>query len=227
DKWYSPHSEPDKTKKRASEFPHFVIDPEALTLPEVTTPDKWYRNLDEPVLPRVLPISNYPATFFEQEVSELDPSAESLAWFVELSVPTLPKPRVVEFPAYVIDTDLLTQPEATTLDRWWRELSEPVRVKARFHEALQLHVITDITFDIAEIVTLDKWYTPLGEPVRLGDRLVVPFRLPASVGREYQVAVIPVKGRISKEADQTHISKEADQTHISKEADQTKDSKRC
>jgi len=264
----------------------------------------WYRDLSQPTYPRVLPVSNYPATFYQDEVSELDPTAERLAWYVDLSTPTLPKVRVAEFPSYVIDSDLLTQPEVTSIDKWWKELSEPVRVKTRLHEslqvhfitdpapevvpvtvdswfvpfsepyfiidpttplkpylfidpevltlpenitldkwwqklsepvlvkarfleALQLHVVTDIQPFVVEVITLDKWYMPLVEPVRIGDRLIVPFRLPASVGREYQTATVIIKGRISKEADQTHVSKEADQTHISKEADQTKDSKRC
>lgn len=226
--WYVPLTDPTLPKSRVAEFLAFTIDTEGLTLPEVTSLDKWWRELSEPV--RVQPRSLAALVSGEVQIgepSEIDPVAEQLGWYRDLDLPTLPKVRVAEFPAFVIDAELLTLPEATTLDKWWRELSEPVRVKARFLEALQLHVVTDITFDIAEIITLDKWYTPLDEPVRLGDRLVVPFRLPASVGREYQVAIIPVKGRISKEADQTHVSKEADQTHISKEADQTKDSKRC
>ena len=226
--WYVPLTDPTLPKPRVVEFLAFTIDTEGLAQPEVTSLDKWWRELSEPV--RTQPRSLAALISGETKVdepSDLDPVAERFEWYRDLDLPTLPKVRVAEFTAFVIDAELLTLPETTTLDKWWRELSEPVRVKARFLEALQLHIITDITFDIAEIITLDKWYTPLDEPVRLGDRLVVPFRLPASVGREYQVAVIPIKGRISKEADQTHISKEADQTHISKEADQTKDSKRC
>jgi len=226
--WYVDLSTPTLPKVRVAEFPAFVTDADSLTRAETTTLDRWWRELSEPV--RTQPISLAALISGEvrvDEPSDLDPVAEQLAWYRNLDLPTLPKPRVAEFPAFVIDVEALTLAEIITLDKWWTELSEPVRVKARFLEALQLHVITDVTFDIAEIITLDKWYMPLVEPVRLGDRLIVPFRLPASVGREYQVATLLVKGRISKEADQTHVSKEADQTHISKEADQTKDSERC
>ncbi len=226
--WYVDLSTPTLPKVRVAEFPAFVTDGENLTRPETTTLDRWWRELSEPV--RTQPISLAALISGEVQVgepSDLDPVAEQLAWYRNLDLPTLPKPRVAEFLPFIIDVEALTLPEVTTLDKWWQPASEPVRVKARFLEALQLHVITDITFDIAEIITLDKWYMPLVEPVRLGDRLIVPFRLPASVGREYQVATLLIKGRISKEADQTHVSKEADQTHISKEADQTKDSKRC
>ncbi len=226
--WYVDLSTPTLPKIRVAEFPAFITDVERLTRPETTTLDRWWRELSEPI--RTQPISLAALISGEVQIgepSDLDPVAEQLAWYRNLDLPTLPKPRVAEFPPFIIDVEALTLPEVTTLDKWWQPANEPVRVKARFLEALQLHVITDITFDIAEIITLDKWYMPLVEPVRLGDRLIVPFRLPASVGREYQVATLLVKGRISKEADQTHVSKEADQTHISKEADQTKDSKRC
>jgi len=226
--WYVDLSTPTLPKVRVAEFPAFVTDAESLTQPEFTSLGKWWRELSEPV--RTQPISLAALISGEVQVgepSDLDPVAEQLGWYRDLDLPTLPKPRVAEFPAFVIDGEALTLAEIITLDKWWTELSEPVRVKARFLEALQLHVITDITFDITEIITLDKWYMPLVEPVRLGDRLIVPFRLPASVGREYQVATLLIKGRISKEADQTHVSEESDQTHTSKEADQTKDSKRC
>lgn len=227
----------------------------------------WFKGLDEPVLPLVLPISNYPAPFFENEVSELDPAAERLAWYVDLSTPTLPKVRVAEFPAFITDADSLTRPETTTLDRWWKELSEPIRTQpislaALISGEVQVREPSDLDpaakqlawyrkldlptlpkprvaefpafvidaelLTLPETITIDKWYVPLEEPVRIGDRLVVPFRLPAQVGERLpDVAALPPKVFISKEADQTHVSKEADQTHISKEADQTKDSKRC
>ena len=80
--WYQPLTEPVLVKSRASEFPAFAVDAEGLTLPEVTSLDRWFRKLDEPVLPRVLPISNYPFTFFLEEVSDPDLSTE---WYVPFS----------------------------------------------------------------------------------------------------------------------------------------------
>ncbi len=302
DKYWQPLGEPVRVKPRASDFPAHTIDTEGLTLPEVTSLDKWFAPFSEPV--RVQPISLaglLSGAVYEGNPSDVEPLAETLAWYTPLSEPVLVKARASEFPALSIDSDALTDAEATTVDRWWRELSEPVRVKARFHEALQRHSILDpfgveiitldkwytpfgepvlvkaplpigavphVSFDsgilapifpdwfvplsapffvidpttplkaylfidpvaltLAETITIDKWYVPLEEPVRIGDRLVVPFRLPASVGFKLPItAVVPVKTFISKEGDQTHLSLEADMTHISLEDDQTKDSKRC
>ncbi len=293
DKYWQPLAEPVRVKPRASDFPAHTNDTEGLTLPEVTSLDKWFAPFSEPV--RIQPTSLaglLSGAVYEGNPSDVEPLAETLAWYTPLSEPVLVKSRTSEFPASFIDSDALTDAEATTVDRWWRELSEPVRVKARLHESLQLHVVADLfvaeaitldkwyvplgepvltkaplpigavpyfSFDVgvlapifpdwfvplstpffvidpttplkayffidpvaltlAENITIDKWYVPLEEPVRLGDRLVVPFRLPASVGFKLPLtAVVPVK---------TFISKEADQTHISLEADQTKDSKRC
>ncbi len=302
DKYWQPLGEPVRVKSRASDFPAHAIDTEGLTLPEVTSLDKWFAPFSEPV--RVQPTSLaglLSGAVYEGNPSDVEPLAETLAWYTPLSEPVLVKARTSEFPASFVDSDALTDAEATTIDRWWRELSEPVRVKARFHEALQRHAILDpfgvevitldkwyaplgepvltkaplpigavphVSFDVgvlapifpdwfvplstpffvidpttplkaylfidpvaltlAENITIDKWYVPLEEPVRIGDRLVVPFRLPASVGFKLPItAVVPVKTFISKEGDQTHLSLEADMTHISLEDDQTKDSKRC
>jgi len=226
--WYVDLSTPTLPKVRVAEFPAYTIDVDALTQPEVTSLDRWFSPFSEPV--RLQPRSLAALISGEVQVGEqvdIDPIAEQLGWYRNLDLPTLPKPRVAEFPSFIIDGEALTLPETTTLDRWWQAFSEPVRVKARLHEALQRHFVTDTKVILEETITLDKWYVPLGEPIRIGDRLVVPFRLPASVGREYQVTVLLTKGLVSKEADQTHVSKEADQTHTSKESDQTKDSKRC
>jgi hypothetical protein len=341
DKWFAPFSEPVRVQPTslAGLISGTVYVGEPSDVEPLAEFLGWFKDLSQPTYPKVLPTAIYPATFDQYELVDVDPTAERLAWYVDLSVPTLPKVRVAEFLAFITDADSLTRAETTTVDRWWRELSEPLRLKPRFHEALnqnvtdgitpietvtvdkwyssfsepvrvkkasltgtiqyffwnteiiipgldtwyvpfvepyfiidpttplkefffidpeiltqpeatsldkwwaalsepvrvkakllealQRHFITDTIPEPTEVITVDKWYTPLAEPIRLGDRLIVPFRLPASVGREYQVAIIPIKGVISKEADQTHVSKEADQTHVSKEADQTKDSKRC
>lgn len=255
DKWWQPLSEPDKTKKRASEFPHFVTDSEALTLPEVTTLDKWYRNLDEPI--RVQPRSLaglLSGAVYEGELSDVEPLAEFMGWFVELSVPTLPKPRVVEFPAYVIDTEALTLPETTSLDKWFVELSEPLRTKP----PLSAGAIPTLIESLEPIIILVLgWDVPLSEPIFIIDpttplkpsffidpealtlpeattldKWFTPLSEPVRIGDRLIVprlpAVVGFKLPITITVPiKSFISKEADQTHISKEADQTKNNPRC
>lgn len=167
DKWFAPLSEP--VRVQPTSLAGLLADTDYIGEPTDVEPLAefmgWFKGLDEPVLPLVLPISHYPAIFYEGDPSTFDPTAERLAWYVDLSLPTLPKVRVAEFPAYVIDPELLTQPEFTSIDKWWRELSEPVRVKARFLESLNQNVTDGIT--PIETITIDKWYASLSEPVRV------------------------------------------------------------
>ena len=214
----------------------------------------WFKSLDEPVLPIVLPVALYPTVSYQDEISELDPAAERLAWFEGLSTPTLPKPRVAEFPSYVIDSDALTQPETTSLDKWFVELSEPLRTKS----PLPVGAVPTLVESLEPIITLILgWDVPLSEPIFIIDpttplkpsffidpealtlpevttldKWFTPLSEPVRIGDRLVVPRLPAAVGFKLPITiivpiKSFTSKEADQTHISKEAGQTKDNPRC
>ena len=224
DKYWQPLGEPVWVKPRASEFPPHSIDSNALTQSETTTVDRWWRELSEPVRVKArlheslqLPVV---ADLFVEEVITLD------KWYAALSEPVLVKAPlpIGSIPHVSFDVGVVVP----IFSDWFVPLSAPFFVIDPTTPLKAYLFIDPVALTLPETITIDKWYVPLEEPVRLGDRLVVPFRLPASVGFKLPItAVVPVKTFISKEGDQTHLSLEADMTLTSLEGDQTKDSKRC
>lgn len=58
-----------------------------------------------------------------------------------------------------------TSPETTVVDKWYRPLSEPVRIRPQPIRT-DYHFFVDFTVPVVEAVTVDSWFRPLSEPVR-------------------------------------------------------------
>ena len=184
DKWFQPFSVP-VLRKGFAPWTQFAVDPKALTQPETTTVDRYWHNFSRPVLRPVRPPVGFIAfgqtdlafdwfrpfpdpvrrkPFINEGGEFLTPSFSGTEvvtldkWFQPLSVPVRPLVRA-PWTQQVVDPFILTQPEATTVDRYWQNFSTPVRRKPQAAEG-------QFAFNTTEIVTLDKWFRPLSEPVR-------------------------------------------------------------
>ncbi len=210
-RWLRPLSEPvrENDESHASRIPSWWIDRLQLTLPERTQLDKWYSPLSEPVREsKPLPIGSYPHWWMDP-VAKLE--LEILRWFAPLSEPVREIPIVPAalMPFWVMDADIAAvPPEIITMDKWFRELSEPVRVKTPLNTALQYWEIDRLQLTLPERTQLDKWYSPLSEPVRSKKPLPLgaipswefdPFPLPFIPGldlfRWYRPPSEPVRER--------------------------------
>ena len=86
----------------------------------------WYKPLSTPLykLPRI-DAALYPSFSFLPEPSDLDLPAERLSWVQPLSAPlfNIPPLPTGSQQSFDIDFELLTEPEAVTVDRWLQPLS--------------------------------------------------------------------------------------------------------
>jgi hypothetical protein len=114
DKWYAPLAEPPDGKPRASEFPAFVVDADALTRPEVEHPEAYQQQADAPV--RLRRAADFSAAYWTTE-GELAPVVPDFGWYVALDEPTRAKTAPEGFYARVekIDLDF----------GWYKPLADP------------------------------------------------------------------------------------------------------
>ncbi len=103
--------------------------PEALR-PEVTSLDRWYRPLSEPTPgDELLATTAHAAFAIDAQWTFAAPAEEFTLdkWYRPLSAPLFdvdPLPTGAK-PFFTIDTELLLQPEATSVDKWFKPLNEP------------------------------------------------------------------------------------------------------
>ncbi len=153
------------------------IDPEILNAPEDVTLDGWLVALSEPVLQ---PLGNaYAAALAASGTPTIDPEilnqpeiTDRIEWFTALSEPVLLIPRY-QHPAAFDDPEALNLPDAapadTSLEDWWRPLSQPVPPLAgvAYTSAITASGQAPIDPEILnqpEDVTLDGWLMPLSQP---------------------------------------------------------------
>lgn len=89
--WFEPLAEPQQPPRvHPARLPWLWHDPQALTQPEPTTPDRWFQPLAEPVLPRP-PFAHQLGGAFD--TTDIWPAAEAVTldkWWAALSEPVLP-----------------------------------------------------------------------------------------------------------------------------------------
>ena len=132
--------------------------------PEVSTPDKWFEPLSEPVRTRRFNAASQQVT----APTDTDPVV-SFGWLNPLSVPTPPKSglqaRYQQF--FTISPYALTQPETVTEDRWHTRWQDTVPAKKSILAGQQQFLALSPFPITGETVTADKWIYPLSEPVRV------------------------------------------------------------
>jgi hypothetical protein len=158
DKWYKDLAVPPKGPLRAEAA--LVASGEVASKLPIVPGLSWYTSFSEPISVTTI---QYKA-LHEPPLQDLA-AAEDVTldkWFVQLSVPTLPKPP--NTPDYLeVDPDLLTQPEAARVDKWYRPLQEPIFVPKRLVGnwlEIDAQLLTQ-----PETPKLDKWYSPLAAPL--------------------------------------------------------------
>lgn len=122
---------------------------------EAITVDKWHRPLSEPVRTKPpLPVgAQQTLAFYPNPITKID-------WFEPLSEPSVKIKKPVaqqQFRAWGAFT-----PEVVTVDKWFKELETPVRLKIGLSAAAQQFYTTD-----TEPTVSFSWYNWLTEPVRL------------------------------------------------------------
>lgn len=166
-KWWQPLQEPYPAVRWATEYPAVsFVWPAPAEGGDTVTLDKWYSPLQEPLF---IETDTTKIQNFVDFKEAFDPTEEvtSDKWFVPFSEPVwlslfntaLQKP-------FEIDGDLLTQPEAPVVSKWWQPLSEPVRVKAPLPTAAKPEFWTDTdALTDPELTLIAKWHQPLSLPV--------------------------------------------------------------
>ena len=165
DSWHPPLSRPSFHRVAqaaaiaAIAWSSFVSDPGLRARSEATSPDRWFRPLQEPVrFARALPTAQQQFAAFVQAAPFGEaPGADK--WMPPLQVPVR-FPRALpttaqQFAAYV---QFAPFAEAVTADRWHPPLSQPVRFPRAMLAAHQ-------TFNVR--TTFDTfWFPPLQLPVK-------------------------------------------------------------
>jgi tetrahydromethanopterin S-methyltransferase subunit F len=211
--WFQPLAEPVRYKVRAAlaiaimAWGGFVSDPTLLTRPEAPSPDKFARELSEPVRQRpslqtanqqfsafvqAAPFAGYtyteefPQTFgsfatapFSGVPSGVAPPTPVYedAWHQAFSEPVrfrIKPAQLVAITAWdgiVSDPALRARPEASTPDRFSRDLSEPVRYSPTLKTANQQFEAFVGFSPFGESSHTEAWLPSLSEPVRYSRRL--------------------------------------------------------
>ena len=159
--WYVQLAEPVLPERSVSGLQ--VTDPEALTRPEVTTPDKWFTPLSEPLFIKP-PV--YSGSIFDPEPIP-DGPAETITldkWHQPLSGP--PLPGVVVHTGAEFDPEPIPgAPEDITLDKWYRPFSGPPLPPVPQQQIRSsVPVVLEIPESEPEVVPDLDWFSGLSEP---------------------------------------------------------------
>lgn len=144
----------------------FTVDSEILTQLEEVSLDRWLVPLSEPLFAKA------PLVDLGGRIDELSaeivppPPAPELSWFSPLGEPTPPKSALhASLQQHtVIDPEILTQPEAVSIDKWLVPLSEPTPPLAGLLAAQQKFLFAPEVTPVETLIPAD-WFVALAEPL--------------------------------------------------------------
>lgn len=165
DRWYQQWLDPTRPKawlaRGAMPFLAFVADPGGNFVP----PDRWYAQWPDPTRRKVALASGALPSYFPDpapvtELVTLD------KWYRQPSEPLrLRKGLLTALQmAFTVDPFALTQPETTSVDRWYKQWVDPVRRPAPFIARLPFGC--EVLFTPVVVATSYGWYEQWVDPVR-------------------------------------------------------------
>jgi len=167
DRWLQPLSQPFFAKFLPVSVAVTTAVGPISTSKETTTVDRWYQQLS---VPRTVPFN----AAFEQNTFTWNSYTPppSVGWLSSFSLPVGSK--VLQLASGAI-APVAEQPETTSLDRWYQNLSAPLYSKAALRSANQQAFFAPVS-EASETTTVDRWLQALSEPARarFSTSLLVP-----------------------------------------------------
>jgi hypothetical protein len=123
---------------------------------EVISLDKWHAPLSGPTLAK--PRQTFPFSFYGS------PTSGRRDCIVVTNNTVVPYQRTVLHPTVAIPCPQIIVEGPTSLDKWWRPLSDPTRRKVSFAAHPSSFLVKAAPFE--EIALVSKWFSPISLPTR-------------------------------------------------------------
>jgi hypothetical protein len=163
DSWFQEIERPLRADFRARRWPSFTVDVAALTRSENISVDKWFKELERPRFDKKRMQFVYPQIDWrvEEDVVYHFPTDDFSQYPDQVF---RAKFRPYYYPVFAIDPNALTEAEKTQLDKWFREVVQPIFDKER-NQHLYPVTRTDTIPPIEPTIPLESFYHYLENPV--------------------------------------------------------------